>query len=375
MRIALVATGGFDRSGRERIIPALVALVERLALAHDVIVYVLRYHDRPDTYQLAGATIRDLGSPKGIWRQTAALVRALRADAPFDVLHAYWGVPAGLATATAGRVLGVPVVVTCDSGEFVGLADIGYGHQLRLRHRAAISVATRLAARVTVCTTYQATLARAHGVQPEIIPLGVDLGVFVRRRELREGPPWRLLNVASINPVKDHETLLRGFSQLVAHGVDATLDIVGDDTLRGSVHTLAASLGVAGRVTFHGFLPSDALVPLYHAAHLAVSTSRHEAAGVVLLEAAACGVPVVGSRVGYIADWAPDAATAVPPRDPAGLADAIERLLAAPALRERTADAAHRWVRTHDADTTARLFESMYVRIAPGGAFVRKATV
>lgn len=364
MRIALVATGGFDRSGRDKIIPALVALVERLALAHDVIVYVLRYHDRPDTYQLAGATIRDLGSPRGVWRQTAALVRALRADAPFDVLHAYWGVPAGLATAAAGRVLGVPVVVTCDSGEFVGLADIGYGQQLRLRHRVAIRAATRLAARVTVCTSYQATLARGHGVQPEIVPLGVDLGVFARRREIREGPPWRLLTVASINPVKDHETLLRAFSQLVARGVDATLDCVGDDTRRGSAHALAASLGVAGRVTFHGFLPSDALVPLYHAAHLSVSASRHEAAGVVLLEAAACGVPILGSRVGYIADWAPEAATGVTPGDPRALAHALEALLADAGRRRATSDAAHRWAVEHDADASARAFDALYRQIA-----------
>ena len=95
MRVALVATGGFDRSGRERIIPAMVALVGRLARAHDVFVYVLRYHDAPCSYPLAGATIRDLGSPRGLGRQCRALLRALRAEGPFDILHAYRGVPAG----------------------------------------------------------------------------------------------------------------------------------------------------------------------------------------------------------------------------------------------------------------------------------------
>ncbi|MGC4081373.1 MAG: hypothetical protein QM736_04475 [Vicinamibacterales bacterium] len=56
MRIAFVATGGFDRSGQDRIIPSLLWLIERLARTHDVTVYVLRYHDTPCRYPLAGAT-------------------------------------------------------------------------------------------------------------------------------------------------------------------------------------------------------------------------------------------------------------------------------------------------------------------------------
>ena len=95
VRIALVVTGGVDRSGRERVIPVLVALIERLARRHHVFVYVLRYHDRPCTYPLLGATVRDLGRPAGLRRQFSALMRALRQDGPFDVLHAYWAMPAG----------------------------------------------------------------------------------------------------------------------------------------------------------------------------------------------------------------------------------------------------------------------------------------
>jgi len=124
MRIALVVTGGFDRSGRERVIPSLLWLVERLARRHEVFVYVLRYHDKPCRYNLAGATIQDLGRPKGLCRQYAALSSAMRADCPFDIIHAYWGLPAGLLATIIGRRLGVPSVVTCDSGEFVALPRI-----------------------------------------------------------------------------------------------------------------------------------------------------------------------------------------------------------------------------------------------------------
>ena len=138
MRVAMVVTGGVDRSGRDRVIPALLALIERLAMRHEVVVYVLRYLDRATTYPLLGATVRDLGRPRGILRQYAALVNAMASDGPFDVVHGYWALPAGLAATLAGRRLGVPSVVTCDSGEFVALPEIGYGAQGSWRDRKSV---------------------------------------------------------------------------------------------------------------------------------------------------------------------------------------------------------------------------------------------
>jgi glycosyltransferase involved in cell wall biosynthesis len=64
-----------------------------------------------------------------------------------------------------------------------------------------------------------------------------------------------------------------------------------------------------------------------------VLTSLHEAAGVVLLEAACTGLPIAGSAVGYLADWSPDRAAGVPPGDPVLLAAAIEALLRDPKRR------------------------------------------
>ena len=122
--------------------------------------------------------------------------------------------------------------------------------------------------------------------------------------------------MASLNPVKDHDTLLRAFHLLLGRGVDARLEVVGEDTLGGAASQLATQLGISNRVCFPGFQPSDLLIAIYQRSHLFVLSSRHEAAGAVVLEAAACGVPVVGTAVGYIADWAPERAVAVPARDP-----------------------------------------------------------
>ena len=360
MRIALVVAGGFDESGRDHVIPSLLWLVERLARQHEVVVYVLRYLQTPRRYPLRGATIHDLGRPRGIVGQCRALRAAMNADGAFDVIHAYWAQPTGLVAGCVGRTLGVPVVLTCDSGEFVTSPDIGYGQQSHWRGRLAVAAATRLARRVTVCSEHQRALALAHGLQPEVVPLGVDTRLFSPRPPLPDGPPFKLLHVASLNPVKDQATLIHAVHELRARHVDVHLDIVGEDTMSGASAALVQTLGLETHVTFHGFRSSADLIPLYHMAHLFVLSSRHEAAGVVLLEAAACGAPVVGSAVGYLADWAPAAATSVAPASPRALADAVESLLLDRPRGEAQAALALEWAQQHDADWTARTFDALY---------------
>ena len=359
VRIALVVTGGVDRSGREKVIPALLWLIERLARQHDVFVYALRYHEQPRTYPLLGATVRDLGRPAGVLRQYQALLAALRHDGPFDIVHGYWALPAGLVAAAAARRLGVPSVVTCDSGEFTAIPEIDYGLQIRWRQRAAVSAALKLASRVTVCTAYMERLARAHGATPAVIPLGVDTAAFAPAPH-RPGPPWRLLSVASLNPVKDHRTLIDAFRLVVDRMADVYLDLAGEDTMDGAVREAVIRHALADRVTFHGVLPSAEVSALYRQAHLFVLSSRHEAAGVVALEAAASCVPVAGTRVGYVADWAPARARAVPAADPLALADAIVSLLTDPETCRQLASSAHEWAVAHDADWTAGEFTRLY---------------
>lgn len=363
MRIAFVVTGGVDRSGRERVIPTLLSFIERQAARHDLVVYALRYHDRPSSYPLLGATVHDLGSPSGLRRQYLALVRALRRDGPFDLIHAYWALPSGLTATAAGRRLGIPGIVTFDSGELVSVPDIQYGLQLRARQRLAVAATLRLATKVTVCTEYMRQLTLPAGVEPEVIPLGVDTARFAPATA-ESGPPWRLLHAASLNPVKDQATLLEAFRHTLDRVPDVHLDVAGEDTLGGAIQASAARLGVHRHTTFHGALTTDALVQLYQRAHLFVMSSRHEAAGAAMLEAAACGLPIVGTAVGYLADWGSDRAISVPPRRPRELSDAIVAALSNPARRAELARSARAWTLAHDADWTADQFDRLYQEVA-----------
>jgi glycosyltransferase involved in cell wall biosynthesis len=373
MKIGLVIPGGVDRSGRDRVVPMFLWLIERLARRHDLHVLVLDYYEEPCTYPLLGATVHDLGRVRGLagtrrYLIARRLARALRACGPFDVLHAYWGLPAIAAVRAAPREL--PIVVTLDSGELVRLDDIGYGLQRRAIDRRALAGALGRAAAITVPTHFMANLMRHRGRLPRIVPMGVDRAAFPLK-ESSDGPPWRLVRVGSINPVKDCATLLRAFAAVVRHEPRVTLDIAGEDTLAGAMRQLADSLRLGDRVVFHGLQPTDRIARLYAGAHLNVVSSRHESANVTVLEAACCGLPTVGTNVGYVADWQPERALAVPPADPEALAGAILALLHDRDRRQRMAAAARAWALAHDADWTADTFEALYHELIPESRRVR----
>jgi glycosyltransferase involved in cell wall biosynthesis len=367
MRLAFVLSGGLHPSGREQVIPALLGLLERLARRHEVHAFTLRHLAEPATYTLRGMTVHDLGRPGAgkrfqRWNEWRALRAALESHERFDVIHGYWVDPGGLLAALAGRRFGVPSIVTCDSGEFSAIDAIGYGMQRTARARALVSVACRLANRVHVASRYMEELASAHWYNVVRFPIGVDVAAVPPPPTPREGPPWRVLNVASLNRVKDHATLLDALST-VSRTVDVRLDLVGEDTLDGVVQARASALGIADRVSFHGFRPFDELPAFYHAAHLYVQSSRHEAAGAAVLEAAASGLPIVGTRVGYVAEFAPHAAVAVAPGDANALAQAIVGTLADADQQTRLATNARAFALMHDVNWTAAELERLYAAL------------
>ena len=369
MRIAWIVPGGVDASGRERVVPSWLWLLTRIAARHDVVVFVAGTHDLARTYPLAGATVTDLGRPRGptgvrLFSHHRALARSVVATGPFDVVHGFWGVPAGILAATVGYRLQIPSLVTFDSGELTSRPEIAYGLQRTWRGRLQVRIAAAAATRITVSSEYMRRLARMHGIEPEVAPLGVDTAFFATGRLLPAGPPWRLIQVASLNRVKDQTTLLYAVKRVISRVPDTHLDVVGEDTLGGAMQALAEGIGVERHVTFHGFQPTDRLRDFYARAHLLVQSSRHEAAGVAVVEAAAAGLPIVGTRVGFISDWSPDAAAAVPIGDAVALGDAIISLLESPQRRTQLAAAALIRAQTLDADRTALKFEELYRTLA-----------
>jgi glycosyltransferase involved in cell wall biosynthesis len=205
------------------------------------------------------------------------------------------------------------------------------------------------------------TLARRQGVAAECIPLGIDLSRFPLPPTRQDGPPWTILQVASLNRVKGQAVLLDALAR-VRESLDAHLELAGEDTLSGQLQRYARERNVSDAVTFHGFVPQDELGALLARAHVYVQSSRHEAAGVAVLEAAAAGLPIVGTRVGYVSDWDGSAALAVPPGDAFALAEAIRSVLTDGARRAALSAAARTGVRDYDSRHTVEAIGEMYDR-------------
>ncbi len=372
MRIALIVPGGVDRSGRERVIPGLLCLIERLAARHRLLVIALEQEAAPSRYELLGAQVVNLGRSttrlpgRGLAQRLRQSLVSLKAHGGADVIHAFWlGATSTLALGV-GRWRNIPVVASIGGGELVWLPDIGYGGAGSWRHRQQVGLALRWAQAITGGSRF--VLAPALRIRPDArwAPLGVD----VRRvagdlspAARPPGPPWRLLHAASINRVKDQATLLQALRLVVDQTAAVHLDWFGEDTLAGELQRQAAALGLPRHITLHGVQPTDVLAPYFRQAHLYVQSSRHESQGVAVCEAAAAGAPTVGTAVGLAAELAPHAAWAVPVGDAAGLAAGILTLLADPAERDRRGRAAQAWAQTFDADWTAAAFEAIYQEV------------
>lgn len=368
MKLALVVPGGVDRSGERRVIPALLALIKRLAQAHEVHVFALRQEAAPATWLLAGATVHNIGDGWQRWRAFRAIAAEHR-RAPFDRIHAIFSGRCGQVAAAAGLWLDCPALVHVAGGELVALRDIHYGGRLNWRGRLSEAIVLRCADQVTAASTPVIDSLRALGIQSQRVPLGVDLTAWPPQSPRRRGPgPARLLHVASLNRVKDQPTLLRALAELAKRGVDFRMDIAGVDTLDGEIQHLATQLGLEHQVRFLGFRTQRELHPLMSAAHLLVMSSRHETGPLVLLEAAIVGVPTVGTNIGHLAEWSPAAALAVPTGDCTALACAIERLLDDEDLRLQLAWSAQRRAMREDADHTAQVFDALYLSVCDAPA-------
>lgn len=368
MNLALIVPGGVDRSGREQVIPALMWLIERLARRHTLHVVALRQYPEPCTYPLLGATIHNLGvegTPLGLrfWAHWRALMAILHAAGPFDLVHGFWAGTPGLLAVLAARRLNVSAVVSVGGGELVWLPPIGYGGQGSWNKRIKVELSLRMAQAVTAGSQYAMTPLAARGLRAEWLPLGVDTRTYDALPERPHALPWRLLHVATHNRVKDQATLLRALRLVVDREPSTQLDWVGMDILDGAMQALASSLDLTHAVRFHGEMTSDQIVPLYRQSHLYLQSSLHESQGVAVCEAAAAGVPTVGTAVGLVPELAPNAAVAVPVGDADALAAGIQTLLSDPRRREDMGRAAQAWARTHSADWTAAQFESLYCRL------------
>jgi len=337
MKIGIILPG-FSASEDDWCIPALRDLAKCLAARPGVELHLfpLRYPPHRRSYDVFGAHVHPLGgvNARGVVR-VSLLSRAVRAiwqehhSGPFDLLHGFWADEPGLIAASCASLLRVPSIVSLAGGELANLPDIAYGGQLNTANRLMTHMAIRRATHVTAGSRYLQDLAgqRTRIKQVLRVPLGVDITRFVPESTqtgvFRDSP--QMLSVASLVPIKDQSTLLAAFAGTTHQFPNARLNLVGNGSSRDRLRQQSAELDIAECVVFHGDVTHDKLPDLYRSADFCVLSSRFEAQGMVVLEAAACGTPTLGTRVGVIPEFIDDDAVAV--GDVAGLQTQMIQLL------------------------------------------------
>jgi glycosyltransferase involved in cell wall biosynthesis len=163
---------------------------------------------------------------------------------------------------------------------------------------------------------------------------------------------------------KGHCDLIDAFRRIAATFPQAHLVLVGEgQPMAGQLQAQVEALGLAHRVHFTG--RRDDIGNVLTAFDVFALPTLREALGTVFIEAAAMGVPVIGTDVGGVPETMQAGVTGllVPPGDPAALAGALESLLADPALRRRMGDAGRELIRGQglfSAERTAGLVEQAY---------------
>lgn len=210
---------------------------------------------------------------------------------------------------------------------------------------------------------------RAKGFARDIhvIPqFGVDEERFAPARSMHAGEPFKIGYVGRLVHQKGVDLLLRAFAGLPD---SASLILVGSGEQEPNLRALAAQLNIADRVQFRGDIPSTHMPALYHELDALVLPSRtipswKEQFGRVLIEAMACGVPVVGSRCGEIPNVVGDAGLLFDEDDVDGLCVLLSNLMQRAGLREElaTRGRARAWAHytmKRVADQTVEVYRAM----------------
>jgi glycosyltransferase involved in cell wall biosynthesis len=197
-----------------------------------------------------------------------------------------------------------------------------------------------------------------HGIDPAFRPLPAD-GVesFRRRKEL---PEHFVLAVGTLEPRKNHTRLVEAFARIRDSQVKLVL-VGGKGWLYDQLFARVEALGLSGRVIFAGYVTNDELPLWYNAATVLAYPSVYEGFGLPVLEAQACGTPVLTSNVSSLPEAAGDAALMIDPYDVEAIVAGLSRLLTDEPLqhelRERGLARARgfSWPRT--AQETARVYQ------------------
>ena len=234
---------------------------------------------------------------------------------------------AGLIAMLANRLAGISYSLTLHGD----LKDYGPQQPVKFRYAAfAITITQKLSSQIR--ETLKDDTPRHIG----LAPMGVNTAVFQRTGRYLAwagSGPLRLFSCGRLNYVKGHQDLIRAVQILRDQGIDAVLEIAGEDDVGGSgyrkqLELLVTELDLSSSVSLLGAVSEKRVLQGLCEAHIFVLASHHEPLGVAIMEALSCATPVVATNRGGVPELIDHGVDGylVSPEDPKILADAIRRV-------------------------------------------------
>lgn len=298
-----------------------------------------------------------------------SLVQEL-ADFRPDVIHNHSMGAMGLQSLATAYLLGIPILGTCHVflAGFLKYAPISLDG-VPLTEDLAWRYTTAFYNRFPLVATPSSAMQRelvAHGLRAPVTAIsnGVDTNLFspLPEAKAQETRPLTLLHVGRLGYEKRVDVVLRAFARLVGDYPKARLLVVGDGPEVKALKTLADELNVAGQVHFTGAIPHNHLPDIYRLADVFITASTIETQGLVVLEAMASGLPIVGVDALALPDLIHPEVNGllVTPEDETAFSQAAARLLSSADLRREMGCASRRLALEHSLPVAAQAHEDLY---------------
>jgi glycosyltransferase involved in cell wall biosynthesis len=300
------------------------------------------------THRLPKVRIRFIGGLI-FWADIVGILRKIKPD----IVHAQ-SLISGMPALLSNKLLRIPYMIY-GRGSDVYLPDW-------FTKLAAKGILKNASAVIALTEHMKDAMQAIYSRDIIVVPNGINLNENAEREAEGGNPGKRVLFVGRLHPVKGVQYLLGAMKMVHQELPEAKLILVGDGEEREHLENLTDSLGIRGCVEFAGRVPHDRVQDYMNRAEVFVLPSLSEGFPVTILEAMACGLPVVATRVGGIPDIIEDGTNGylVDARDQEQIAEALLRVLQDKMLQKIMSNNNRKSAEKYRWDTVAATLEGVY---------------
>lgn len=264
-----------------------------LKMGNNITIYRLPIGKNPKNihYQSQGELL------KYVWK-TYSFSKKLAKENKYDLTHSFFSVPCGAISLLLKRKFGIPYIISLRGSDVPG-----YSERFTALYKAITPIIKKIwkeAYFVIANSQGLAELALKSSPEKEIgiIPNGIDIEEFFPDPNKKETDKFTIVCVSRVTPRKGIRFLIQAFNVLSKRYDFLRLVIVGDGNEKESLENLVFSLGLKDKVLFTGPVLHEKVLEYYQKANIFALPSMNEGMSNTMLEALACGLPLVSTNTG-----------------------------------------------------------------------------